>query len=197
MTDTSDTSNEIVNKTKYVITMYDDITNEFNGPYFKVTKITKNISELNTYTIDIGYPGQNIVTGFNVNDDETYSMLYDYSESINQSKYSYRINDSGNIESIYSPPLTKSDYLLRTTSAEKNWWTNVTQYPITATLTIKGLLRPAILMNYLKVNVWFFGRKHISSGIYLITKQRDTINSSGYRTELTLTRIGAVDLNDY
>jgi hypothetical protein len=52
-------------------------------------------------------------------------------------------------------------------------------------------------MNYLKVNVWFFGRKHISSGIYLITKQRDTINSGGYRTELTLTRIGAVDLNDY
>jgi hypothetical protein len=121
MTDTSDTSNEIVNKTKYVITMYDDITNEFNGPYFKVTKITKNISELNTYTIDIGYPGQNIVTGFNVNDDETYSILYDYSDNINQSKYEYRINDSGNIESIYSPPLTKSDYLLRTTSAEKNW----------------------------------------------------------------------------
>lgn len=197
MTDTDSLSDDVVNKTKYTITIFDDVNNEFNGPYFKVSKISKNYSELNTYTVDIGYPSQNIVTAFNVTDDETYSILYNHSESVEQNKYQYRINDDGVIESLYSPDLTKSKELLKTTAASRNWWTQVTQYPVNATLTIKGLLRPTILMSYLKVNVWFFGRKHISSGIYIITKQIDTINSSGYRTQLNLTRIGATDLNDY
>lgn len=197
MTDSDSDDEDIVNKTKYTITFFDDIKNEYNGPYFKVTKVTKNISELNTYTVDIGYPGQNIVTAFNVLDDETYSILYNYTGSLQQNKYRYRINDDGIIESKYSPSLTTSKGLYKTTASSKNWWTQVTQYPISATLTIKGLLRPTILMNYLKVNVWFFGRKHISSGIYIITKQVDTINSSGYRTQLSLTRIGGVSLDDY
>ena len=65
----------------------------------------------------------------------------------------------------------------------------MTQYPITAKLTIKGLLKPAILMTYLKVNVFFYGRKHISSGTYIITSQTDTVGIGGYRTQLSLTRI--------
>jgi hypothetical protein len=45
-------------------------------------------------------------------------------------------------------------------------------------------------MQYLRLNVIFpGGNKHISSGLYIVTKQVDTINSSGYKTSLSLTRI--------
>jgi hypothetical protein len=44
-------------------------------------------------------------------------------------------------------------------------------------------------MTYVKLNVLFYGRKHISSGYYIITKQTDTIDQSGFRTTLNLTRI--------
>ena len=69
----------------------------------------------------------------------------------------------------------------------------MTQMTLRVNVTIKGLLRPAILMNYVKLNVYFYGRKHISSGIYIITKQRDVVDSSGYRTTLSLTRVSGVD----
>ena len=66
----------------------------------------------------------------------------------------------------------------------------MTQFPIEATLTLKGLTRPSMLMTYVKVNVLFTGGiKHISSGTYIITKQIDEIDSSGYRTTLTLLRV--------
>jgi hypothetical protein len=45
-------------------------------------------------------------------------------------------------------------------------------------------------MTYLRLNVIFpGGHRHISSGLYLITKQIDTIDSAGYRTQLSLTKI--------
>ena len=65
----------------------------------------------------------------------------------------------------------------------------MTQFPITARLTIKGLIRPTLIMDYIKVNVLFYGRKHIASGIYVITKQEDNVDKSGYRTTLTLLRV--------
>lgn len=70
----------------------------------------------------------------------------------------------------------------------------MTTYPRTATMTIKGLIRPTILMSYVKINVWFYGVKHISSGLYFITRQQDTIDRSGYRTTLSLTRVGGQEV---
>lgn len=46
-------------------------------------------------------------------------------------------------------------------------------------------------MSNLRVNALFYGQKHSSSGLYVITKQVDTINASGYSTTLDLLRIGA------
>ncbi|MBO7697158.1 MAG: hypothetical protein J6Y28_04550 [Acholeplasmatales bacterium] len=69
----------------------------------------------------------------------------------------------------------------------------MTEFPISATLVIKGLVRSAMLMTYLRVNSYFFGKKHISSGLYVITKQEDKIDSQGYRTILSLTRIAGAD----
>ena len=64
----------------------------------------------------------------------------------------------------------------------------MTQFPVSATLEIKGLIRPAMLMSYIKVNAFFYGHRHISSGIYFVTKQVDRIDGKGYRTILSLTR---------
>lgn len=46
-------------------------------------------------------------------------------------------------------------------------------------------------MQYLRLNVIFpGGNKHIASGLYIVTKQVDDISSSGYKTTLSLTKIG-------
>ena len=176
----------------YYWAVYDDISNELGGTYFKVVRVDAgaqyNIS-YDTYEVDVGYPSGSYVSSFIVNSDDTWSILYDYSRRIQQPQYSYTINREGEVVSIDSPAVTKSSKYLKTTEADKTWWTQVTQFPITAKLTIKGLLRPTLLMSYIKVNTYFYGHKHISSGLYIITKQEDSINSSGYKTTLTLTRI--------
>ena len=76
------------------------------------------------------------------------------------------------------------------------WWTKITKYPIQAQVTVMGLLRPATLMSYLRLNVIFpGGHKHIASGLYIITKQVDKIDESGYQTTLDLTKISGESEN--
>lgn len=65
----------------------------------------------------------------------------------------------------------------------------MTQFPISVSITLQGLLRPTILMSYVHLNTLFYGRKHISSGYYIITKQTDTIDAGGFKTTLKLTRV--------
>ena len=101
----------------------------------------------------------------------------------------YDIDDSGNIVAVDSTLVTRSLKYKTTTETSKRWWSEMTQLPISATIVIKGLLRPALLMSYLKVNSYFYGKKHISSGLYMIVKQEDVIDSNGYKSTLTLTRI--------
>lgn len=199
MSDKITSDSILIRTSKYSLVTYDDITNQWGGPYFKVVKASSNIQEntLDTYEINIGFPGQNMVTSFKLDDNQMWSILYNYSGQINQPKYIYKINNQGEIESEYSPTLAKSNELLKTTEADKTWWTKVTQFPISGTLVIKGLLRPAILMTYIKLNVLFYGQRHISSGYYIVTKQTDTIDFNGYKTTLKLTRIRGTSINDY
>jgi hypothetical protein len=190
----SETNNtdSVINDSMYMMNIVDDVKNEYGGPYFEVRKVGSNdniSTSESAWEIDVGYPGQNFVTNFEIQNDETWSLFYDYQGEINQSNYVYRIDNEGNLMTEYSPSIARSRQLKITTEKNKNWWTQMTQYPISATLTIKGLVRPTILMDYVKLTVLFYGKKHISSGIYVITKQVDTINSSGYRTQLTLLRI--------
>lgn len=192
MSSITNTSNTPIQNSIYQMCIMDDTTNNLGGPYFKVKKIDSSMTASSledAWEIDIGYPGENFVMGFNVNNDESWSLLYEYQDQIDQSNYIYRIDNDGNIITEYSPSIARSKKDKVVKERNKTWWTQMTQYPITATLTIKGLIRPTVLMDYIKLNVLFFGKKHITSGIYVITKQEDTINSSGYRTTLTLTRI--------
>lgn len=192
MSPASSTGSSVIQSGRYTFVIHDDYQGEVGGPYFTVSRITTNsnlYNKLDTYVVDIGYPGVDPVMDFSIDDDQTYSILYNYSKEVNQSEYVYRINNSGEIDEIYSPTISNNTNNFKTSESDKIWWTSVTQYPIKATLTIKGLLRAAVLMSYVRVNVYFYGQKHLSSGLYLITKQQDSINESGYRTVLSLTRI--------
>ena len=194
MTNISDVSKSLIKSSKYTLTVYDDITGELQGPYFTVSKMNANISSVNsltTYEVDIGTLSKDSVISFSIDNDETYAILYEYSNKIEQSNYIYRINENGEGVYEYSPTLSNSRKTFKTTEADKTWWTTVTQYPINAKLVLKGLLRPAILMSHVKVNIYFYGRKHIHSGTYIITKQTDQVDDNGYKTTLSLTRISS------
>lgn len=185
-------SNSINGRHKYVLACFDDTTGILGGPYFKVSKVANNIQEvssLNTYELDIGFPNGDAIIDFSINSNDGYSILFNYNEQQTQTEYIYTLNDSGNFSYVETSPLLKSKDKFFPSESNKSWWAQMTQYPLTASVTLKGLLRPAILMSYVKVNVIFYGRKHNSSGTYIITKQQDQINESGYRTTLNLVRI--------
>lgn len=92
---------------------------------------------------------------------------------------------------MFAPTFTSGNDNFRTRAEDVSWYTKITKYPISATLKLQGLLRPATLMQYLRLNVIFpGGHKHISSGLYIVTKQVDEINGNGYQTTLSLTKIG-------
>ena len=197
MSSTTDSEDSIIKNSKYYLTLEDDIKGNMGGAYFKVTKVdTKNMARNNqdsadTYTVDIGYPGDNFVTSFSINNNELWSIYYNYSKNLPQTNYVYRIDNDGKLVAEYSPAISTSRDLKYTTESSKTWWTSMTEFPITATLTIKGLMRPSMLMSKVRINSYFYGIKHISSGLYIITRQEDSVDGNGYKTTLSLTRIGA------
>lgn len=179
---------------KYFLTINDDYTNDLGGTYFKVSEVSADAAVYNatdTYELDINYPGDNFVTEFSLNNDQSWAILYEYAGDVKQEEYTYNIRDDGTIETISSPSLLTSSLTNGKSAYKSQWWSYMTEFPITATLTLKGLTRPSMLMTYVKLNVWFAGgQKHISSGTYIITKQTDSITSAGYTTTLTLLRVG-------
>lgn len=179
---------------KYFLTINDDYNNDLGGTYFKVSEVSANDAVYNatdTYELDINYPGDNFVTEFSLNNDQSWAILYEYAGDVKQEEYTYNIRDDGTIETLSSPSLLTSSLTNAKSAYKTQWWSYMTEFPITATLTLKGLTRPSMLMTYVKLNVWFAGgQKHISSGTYIITKQTDSITSAGYTTTLTLLRVG-------
>lgn len=184
----------------YVLTLHDDTvfdTEYVNGlplvgPYFRVSRMSNKTASSDAYTIDIGFGNSNsaIVTNFQVTDDENYALLYNYTTSQDTDEYKQVLNSSGEWETIWSPTITSKNVHYETHSEDITWWSKITQYPIKATITVQGLIRPALLTSYIRLNVIFVGgRKHISSGLYMVTKQEDKIDESGYRTTLSLTKI--------
>lgn len=192
MVSNTNTSDSPVQDSSYYLTLEDDLNNEFGGSYFKIHKVLATGNVLNsadTYEIDIGYPGDNLVTSFNITDNNSWALLYDYAQKLDINNYIYTIDKNGDIKSDYSLNITTSKSKKKTTAENQTWWTQMTQFPINATLVIKGLIRPVMLMTYLRVNAMFYGQKHISSGLYIITKQEDTVDKTGYRTTLSLMRV--------
>jgi hypothetical protein len=197
-----------LSKDIYILTVHDDtiLDTTYNpdsfgglgGPYFKITKTSYAAEHSDAYEVDIGYNTSTIVRNFTIEQNENFSLYYDYQSEIHSEEYVRRLNKQGEWETVYSPTfmVRTGDFDVKT--KDTVWWTKATKYPITANITIQGLLRPATLMQYLRLNVIFpGGQKHLASGLYIVTKQVDSINSNGYTTQLTLTRIsGDTQSND-
>ena len=192
-----------INTTIYILTIHDDtvydkyyedtgLTNDLSivGPYFRVSSSNHLIQQSDAFNIDVGYNTSTIVSSFSIQNNENYSIYYDYQGKLNQNSYVRRLNSSGNWEDVYAPAISSKNEQFLTRPEDTSWWTKITKYPISATITIQGLLRPASLMSYVRLNVIFpGGHKHISSGLYIITKQVDQIDDNGYKTTLSLTKI--------
>lgn len=187
----------------YILTMHDDTTYdqraisdlEIQGSYFKVERVSYKANQADAFQIDIGFGNTGtIVTEFSVTDDENYALLYDYNTQLETESYVTRIDNNGNTYSVYAPTITSRNDKFITRPEDITWWTKMTKYPIKASITVQGLLRPAILMSYVRLNVIYpGGRKHVSSGLYLVTQQRDVIDGNGYRTTLSLAKISGDD----
>ena len=187
-----------ISKDIYVLTVHDDTVFDptydqdavKGGPYFKVTRTSYVSEQSDAYEVDIGYNTANIVSNFSVTNDENYSILYNYSNKLYPDEYVRRLDSNGQWVDVFAPTFTSGNDKFLTHSNDTTWYTKLTKYPVSATITIQGLLRPATLMQYLRLNVIFpGGHKHISSGLYIVTKQVDDISSDGYKTTLSLTKI--------
>lgn len=195
-----DSTKDQLSKDIYILTIHDDTVYDkfndldnldINGPYFRVERTSNAKNYSDAYEIDIGYSTNTIVTDFQIDQNENYSIYYDYNNKLWPEEYAKRINNNGEWEDVYAPSFTSKNGRHKTNAEDISWYTKLTKYPISGSITIKGLLRPATLMTYLRLNVIFpGGHKHISSGLYIVTKQVDDISvGSGYKTTLSITRI--------
>ena len=187
-----------ISKDIYILTLHDDTIldgeneNGMTGPYFKVTRTTYLTEQTDAYEVDIGFNTSTIVSNFSIDKDENYSIYYEYAADHFPEQYVRRLDRLGNWEDVYAPTFTSGNADFQTNPNDVTWYTKLTKYPISATITIQGLLRPATLMQYLRLNVIFpGGHKHIASGLYIVTKQVDIINEQGYKTTLSLTKISS------
>ena len=185
-----------LSKEIYIMTIYDDsITSaerslSKNGPYFEVKKVSTVMERGDAYEIDIGINTSTIVRSFQIDQQENYSIYYDYQSDAHPNNYVRRIGADGLWKDVYAPTSMLKSGAFDIKSHERVWWTKATQFPINATIQIQGLLRPATLMQYVRLNVIFpGGNKHLSSGLYIVTRQIDNIGPNGYATNLGLTRI--------
>jgi hypothetical protein len=187
-----------LSKDIYVLTLYDDsvlnadATLSRKGPYFKVSKVSTVMEHSDAYDIDIGIQTSTIVRSFTIENNANYSIYYEYQNLAHPENYVRRIGDDGNWEDVYAPTSMAKGSGFDTKSSDQVWWTKATQFPINATIQIQGLLRPATLMQYVRLNVIFpGGKKHLSSGLYIVTRQVDDIGPNGYATTLSMTRINS------
>lgn len=181
--------NYVSTNSVYIMTFQDDTSGIYNGSYFKITQIDNAVSHPEAYELDIGYPSSNLVSSFDINQNENYSIYYEYQKKLNDGTTVSRYNKYGVEEEVYAPVLSSKNSHFETDQEDINWWSKVTQYPIKASITIMGLIRPAVLMSYLRLNTYFYGNKHISSGLWIITKQQDKINGSGFYTTLDMVKV--------
>lgn len=95
----------------YVFKVIDSVDDIFNGPYFKVINSTDASSSLDCYSLDIGfdYKTNNAITQFSIENQEAYSIFYDYSKKLTTNEYVQRIDDNGTLSSIYAPIISSKN----------------------------------------------------------------------------------------
>ena len=102
-----------IKNTVYNLSTHDDVDGTHGGPYITIEKVQQSASALDnltTYSVDIGYITSAVVTEFNINSQDNWSIFYNYNRNLDSSDYLTRINDNGEIEEVYSPQLTGLNY---------------------------------------------------------------------------------------
>lgn len=183
-----------VNNSTYYLNIVDNSNSEFSGSYFKIDEVISynntpgryNIAS-NYFELDIGYPSNNYITNFQICNNNYWSLVYNFTGDI--PKFEYGIDDNGDLIQHKTNALHIINKYDESSIISANWWKQVTEFPITAKVTLKGLISPAILMSYIKINALFYGQRDLASGLYVVTKQEDSVSGSGYNTTLTLLRV--------
>jgi hypothetical protein len=183
-------STEFIQSSLYMIAFDGDVQGEMGGAYLKIVRVDEQQTP-DEWTIDIGYPGTTDVFDFKVTEQNMYSILYDY-ESVQQSGSNTVIrdlDDKGNIVNLFRQPLAIDPIQKKTTDVAANWWSLMVNFPLTAEITIRGLIRPSILTSAININHWFYGQKYTTSGRYRIISDSVILNSNGFRERLGLLRV--------
>ena len=102
-----------LSKDIYILTIHDDTILDTTydpssfggkgGPYFKITKTSYTAEHSDAYEVDIGYNTSTIVRNFNIEQNENFSLYYDYQNEIHSEDYARRLNKQGEWETVYSP----------------------------------------------------------------------------------------------
>ena len=175
-------ANNETSQSMYVLTVNDSS----NGNQFKITEVksTSSTTAPFMYEVNVGYPDDNFVIDFQVNNNFAWSVVYEGSRSI--PRYDYSINGSGGLDVTKIPSYYKNE---DNAVGEKTLWSSLTRYPIEATLIVRGLLQDSLLMQYVRVNQYLYGAKRINSGMYIVLGQIDSIGNGVYSTALKLMRV--------
>ena len=190
-------ADEAVSNSTYFLSFVDNTANNLGGSYFKISEVLSanntlmdNIlipSNTSVFELDIGFPSNNFITNFQVCNNDLWSLVYKYAGDISQ--FEYGIDDNGDLITNKRNILTLNDKYGISSLINDNWWKQVTEFPISARVTLKGLINPVLLMSYIKVNTLFYGQRDLASGLYVVTEQVDSISGNGYSTTLTLLRV--------
>lgn len=171
----------------YTMILHDE-PDQLDGPYFEVISSDLHQGTGNRYSvdIDIGYPSDTPIFSFTPQQNTSLALVTEYQEKLDTMK-PININVFGTEQVSGTPSLAIRNG--KVSGQLKQWWETMTAYPITATLSTRGLIRPSILCDYVKINLLFFGQPYNYSGYYMVTGQQDSISSSGYITQLSLVRV--------
>ena len=97
---TPDAGNKGDKKTFYVLTFLDDTSGTIDGSYFKICTVDANVAHPEAYEVTVGYPGNNYIFDFAVENSENYSLLYEYQNALAPQEYVTRINEDGDEEEV-------------------------------------------------------------------------------------------------
>lgn len=160
-----------------------------NDGYFSINEISKDYAyDAQLYEVNINYPDNNQVFSFSVDTNYSWPIYYEYSGKV--SNYNYDITSNGGINTYATMSSNLLDYSSQMgRNISNNWWTYVTEFPISAQLNCRGLLSPLLLLTYIKINCLYYGAERINSGIYIVVGQTDTLSGSGYKTTLSLLKV--------
>jgi hypothetical protein len=114
----------------YILTMHDDTTYDnrgfsdldINGPYFRVERQSYKTNKSDAFELDIGFGNTGtIVTEFRVLDDEGYALLYDYNNDLDVDQYVQRIDNNGQLQSVWAPTVTSKNDNFITRPEDITW----------------------------------------------------------------------------